>query len=124
MLAVRSPFCNRILGFAPLTTLEFAQEFQGLAIEPLTQNYRLKNHLIALAHKKIRFYIGNHDTRVKTESAFDLITSIASYAHAHRIKGSYELFITNSIGYMGHGTSDETFREGAHWAFEELFYHG
>lgn len=86
--------------------------------------YDLCNYISLLANKKIRFYIGNHDLRVHTHLAFELITSLASYAHEHRIKqGSYELIIENSIGYQGHGTAEKTFKEGALWMFEELFYY-
>lgn len=124
LLSAKQNLVSSMIGFAPLTTLEYAKEFSSLQAEPIINQYTLKRFTPQLSERKIRFYIGNHDTRVKTESAFELIKEIASYAHSHRIKGSHEIFITNSIGYMGHGTSDETFKDGSLWVFEELFYHG
>lgn len=124
LLAARLPFCRHVLGYAPLTKLSLAKEFHLLHQDPLVTQYDLINHLNLLAHKKIRFYIGNHDLRVHTPLAFELITQLASYAHEHRLKrSSFELLIGNSIGYQGHGTAEATFKEGALWMFEELFYH-
>lgn len=124
LLAARSHFCRKVLAFAPLTKLSHAKEFLHLKKTPEILQYDLENHLPALAHKKIRFYIGNHDLRVHTDLAVNLICSLAKFAHDQRIRhGSFELMMGNSLGYLGHGTAEKTFKEGALWMFEELFYH-
>lgn len=123
-VAARLDVCKHILGFAPLTKLSAAKECEKIKKDPLVLHYDLCNHIPSLTTKKIRFYIGNNDQRVSTHHSFELITSLSHYAHEHRIKhGSFELIIGNSIGYQGHGTSEKTFKEGALWMFEELFYH-
>lgn len=124
LVAAKQPLCHHVLGFAPLTKLSYAKEFHALSNHPAVTKYHVNQHISALAPKKIRFYIGNHDTRVNTGYTFEVISALAEYAHAHRLKTcSHELHISNSIGYQGHGTSEKTFKEGALWMFEELFYH-
>ena len=106
-IATRLPI-ETILGFAPLTRLSFAKEFD---LEHLD-----------LTEKTIRFYIGNRDLRVGTDNAFSLITSLANRAYDKRIRTSpFELIITPSIGFQGHGTSKEIFHAGAEWVKGRLF---
>jgi esterase FrsA len=124
LVAAKLPICRRVLAYAPLTKLSQAKEFHKMQYDPRVMQYDLSNYVSLLGSKKLRFYIGNHDRRVHTSYAFELISSCASYAFEHRLKrSSHELIIGNSIGYEGHGTAEATFKEGALWMFEELFYH-
>lgn len=103
-LAAVLPEITHILGFAPLTRFRSAE---NLNLETLTP---------ALYNRTIRFYIGNHDTRVGTNHAFSFIDQLAKEAHKHRLRSSpIELIIGPSIGYQGHGTSPEVFKDGAEW---------
>lgn len=121
-LASIEPLAKKILGFAPLVSLRSSKEFEGVNSALLNRFDFDQSKLEALARCKIRYFIGNNDSRVKTQDSFNLITSIAQVAQEKRIKGgSHELFITDSIGYMGHGTSMRTFLEGADWVYHELF---
>lgn len=115
MLAAHHKLCNKVVGFAPLTRLK-STEFDHLQSHPIVALLDLFNHLDSLSHTRIRYYIGNRDTRVGTQNAVDLITSLATIAHEKRIKGSsFELIMSDSIGYMGHGTSEEVFLQGVSW---------
>lgn len=121
LVAARHSLCNVVLGFAPITELKAAREFQELQDHPLLESLSLQSHLESLIHKKIRYYIGNRDTRVGTKHAFELISALATLSHEKRGKqGSFELIIGNSIGFMGHGTSSEVFKEGSQWIQKEL----
>jgi hypothetical protein len=66
-----------------------------------------------LADKKIRFYIGNKDTRVDTKSCMDLALSLSDASTLR--SPNIELIMSPSIGLMGHGTGPETFKQGAEW---------
>lgn len=102
--AAACPEITHILGFAPLTRFRAAKSFD---LETLTPY---------LYQRNLRFYIGNHDTRVGTAHAFSFIEKLAKTAHDHRIRSSpIELIVGPSIGYQGHGTSPEVFRAGAEW---------
>jgi len=123
-LATIEPLAKKILGFSPLVSLRSSKEFEGVSSSLLDRFNFNQRDLEALASCKMRYFIGNNDTRVNTQNSFDLITSIAQVAHEKRIKGgSHQLLITDSIGYMGHGTSERTFLEGADWVYHELFTH-
>jgi len=103
-VAAVCPNISTILGFAPLTQFRVARH---LDLETLIPH---------LYNRAIRFYIGNHDTRVGTEHAFSFISKLAAEAHKNRIRSSpIELLIGPSIGYKGHGTSPEIFKAGAEW---------
>lgn len=108
-LAAVCPEITHILGFAPLTRFRAARD---LDLETLTSS---------LYHRSIRFYIGNHDTRVGTDHAFSFIDRLAKEAHKHRIRSSpIELIIGPSNGYQGHGTPPQVFKQGADWIKEVL----
>lgn len=116
-VAAHCPQVTHILGFAPLTRLTHNKEFIGEEAESLA----LIRLCPKLFDRKIRFYIGNHDTRVGTHNAFELIEALAQEAHQKRIRSSpIELIIGPSIGYQGHGTSPEVFKAGAEWIKQEL----
>jgi esterase FrsA len=108
-LAAVCPEITHLLGFAPLTRFRAAKELDLETLAP------------SLYNRTIRFYIGNHDTRVGTDYAFSFIDHLAKEAHKHRIRSSpIELIVGPSIGYQGHGTSPKIFKEGAAWVKEVL----
>jgi predicted esterase len=108
-LAAVCPEITHLLGFAPLTRFRAAKELDLEILVP------------SLYNRTIRFYIGNHDTRVGTDHAFSFIDHLAKEAHKHRIRSSpIELIVGPSIGYQGHGTSPKVFKEGAAWVKEVL----
>lgn len=119
--AAAIPEFRYILGFAPLTQLSYAKEFQTLSHTPLVQSLSLTHLADPLSERSIRFYIGNHDTRVSTRLCFDLIDTLSQTAHQKRIRSpQIELIIGPSIGHQGHGTSKEVFHHGAQWIAEKL----
>ncbi len=106
-VAALEPRIKAILAFAPMTQLN-----ESLDINHLAE---------ALIDRKIRFYIGNNDTRVGTENAFAMIHALAKAGKEARIRDlPYELIISPSIGHQGHGTSPEIFKAGAEWVANEL----
>lgn len=113
-LAAVIPAVSTILGFAPLTNLSAIKEFS----EPpsMLDALNLNNLAGALANRKVRFYIGNHDTRVGTKHCFDFFSNLVQKAVEKKIRPiPMELIIKPSIGHEGHGTSPEIFQEGANW---------
>jgi esterase FrsA len=110
-----------ILGFAPLTKLSFAKEFQTLLDHPIVESLSLEQLTDQLIDRKLRFYIGNLDTRVSTRCCFDFIEKLSQSAFENKIRSPLvELIIGPSIGRDGHGTSQEVFHAGAQWIAEEL----
>lgn len=117
-LARRLKFVKKVVAFAPLTNLH---SFQGEATFPhsVFKKWNLIEHLDELLHKKIRLYIGNLDERVQTDYAYELIRGLAKKAHEEKMRHfEYELVITPSIGHRGHGTTKQTFTEGALWGIQ------
>ena len=111
------PEVSHLLGFAPLTRLSSVQEFEHLDVD----RWDLKRLTEKLFSRSVRFYIGNRDTRVGTESCFQFISALAQTAFEHQISSSpIELIIGPSIGHKGHGTSPEVFRQGASWLEQKL----
>lgn len=116
-LAAAVPEIKHILGFAPLTRLEAVQEFQDLEVG----RWDLTHLADKIYNRNVRFYIGNRDTRVGTESCCQLISALANTAYENKISSSpIELIIGPSIGHKGHGTSPEIFRDGAAWLEKKL----
>jgi esterase FrsA len=110
-----------ILGFAPLTKLSHAKEFQALPEHPIVTALSLENLAGQLIHRKVRFYIGNCDTRVGTRNCFNCIEKFTKEANANKIRSPHmELIIGPSIGRDGHGTPQQVFHAGAQWIAEEL----
>jgi len=104
---------KNILGFAPLTSLSYLEEFQG---NPQGENYNLVHLNPKLIHKNLRFYIGNHDTRVGTENCFQFINELSKLSHEHAVRSpKIELIISPSVGHKGHGTASKTFQDGVNW---------
>jgi esterase FrsA len=111
------PEIKHVLGFAPLTRLQNAQEFKDLNVE----KWDLTHLAGKLYNRNVRFYIGNRDTRVGTESCFQFISELSAKAFEHKINSApIELIIGPSIGHKGHGTSPEVFRQGAAWLEKKL----
>ena len=110
-----------LLGFAPLSSLAFAKEFSQIKDQPLTTSLDLRLLVDSLTDRQVRFYIGNVDTRVDTRLCFNFIEALAKRAADKQITSpQVELYITPSIGPLGHGTSKETFQLGAAWIAEKL----
>ncbi len=110
-----------ILGFAPMTQLSFAKEFQEIAQLPIVQSLSLEQLIPRLIDRTLRFYIGNLDTLVSTSRCFHFIEKLAQTAFEHRVRvPQVELIISPSMGRFGHGTSTAVFHEGAQWIAERL----
>ncbi len=105
-LAAEVPELKTILAFAPLT------RFADMDIEHLCPK---------LFDRKVRFYIGNHDTRVGTDHCFQFIHKLSQTAFEHKNRSpQVELIISPSIGHQGHGTPKEIFFQGAEWLAKQL----
>jgi esterase FrsA len=120
-MAARLSWLKNILGFAPLTQLKLAKEFHSLADSAITRHHNLMHKIDTLTDKTIRFYISHRDMRVGTKDCFEFIYGLCEKAHEDRIRSApIELFIKPPIGHLGHGTSQETFLEGAQWLLSKL----
>lgn len=120
-VAAKISAVTTILGFAPLTQLPYVKEFKELPQNPLAESLSLHHLIPSLIGKNLRFYIGNHDTRVGTHRCFHFIEELSKASFHHKIRSpQVELFIKPSIGQYGHGTSTETFQEGAIWIGKQL----
>ncbi|MCH9609823.1 MAG: hypothetical protein S4CHLAM45_09080 [Chlamydiales bacterium] len=114
-IAAQEPHVTTLLGHAPLTELSAHKSFANLSAKELNLTYIIPK----LSHlKDVRFYIGDKDTLVGTHNCTHFIQELCStYPQM-----SVELKIkTPSIGMGGHGTSPETFEEGAAWVKQKLF---
>jgi esterase FrsA len=119
-IAARLSWIPTILGFAPLTQMQYAKEFQDMQDNPIVSSLSLSHQIPRLIHKKLRFYISNRDTRVGTKECFDFIFALAEQAYQHRVRAPHiELLIKSPLGHQGHGTSQEIFEEGADWILKE-----
>ena len=117
-LAAREPRFKAILEFAPLTDITHSKDLHPVAANPIIESLNLAHLTDKLADRKIRFYIGNKDTRVDTRSCTELALRL-SHASTLRIP-QIELIMSPSIGQMGHGTAPETFRSGALWLADAI----
>lgn len=114
---------NALLGFAPLTSLFFIKEFSTLKEPADSLVHKTDLSLIRqkLASKIIRVYMGNRDMRVSSDLCFQWIRSLVEAAFEEKIRSpSIEMFLKPSIGYLGHGTTPETFHEGATWLAHQI----
>jgi esterase FrsA len=121
LLAAKCPDISFMLGLAPLLSLADATEFRSMEANPMIQPYNAFHLLSQLCRRTIRLYIGNHDTRVRTEQSFRWTQALVHQAliqSYHPIP--IELIITPSIGHMGHGTSPQVFQAGALWLSHHL----
>lgn len=105
-----------LLEFAPLTVFSFAKDFAMLKDLPIVKKLNVEHLVDSLYDRKIRFYIGNCDTRVGTKECFSFFHSLVAKANDKGIRSPpIELIISPSVGYMGHGTPPKTFQSGAKW---------
>lgn len=104
-----------VLGFAPLTEPKPLEELKSFP-ESFVDKVKLSSVADKLIHTRLRFYIGNHDIRVGTDSCFHFIHHLSEVAFNHGIRSpTVELVIYPSIGHKGHGTPPHIFHEGANW---------
>jgi hypothetical protein len=119
-LAAQNPLIQFVLGFSPLTQFHSLEEWNHLSSPPLG-TLNLLSSSDQLIQKPLRFYIGNHDTRVGTKPCFEFITSLVETSFAKGIRSPpIELIIYPSIGHRGHGTPSSIFQDGANWAKTKL----
>lgn len=117
-LAAKNEKINTVLGFSPLTNLKFLHEF---ASELEDDSYSLNHLKEKLIHKSLRFYIGNHDTRIGTKNCFEFIEELTSTAYQNKVRSpQVELVIFPSIGHKGHGTPPHIFEEGIEWLLKKF----
>jgi len=115
-VAARIDSMKTLLGFAPLTKLKIAKEFLSMAHNDIVSKLDLETKIPDLLNKKIRFYVSNRDTRISTKDCFDLIHHLAIASQENGIRSpELDLIIKPPIGMHGHGTSKQTFIEGAEW---------
>jgi hypothetical protein len=92
-----------------------------ITLHPADKNIDLIHLAPSLFDRTIRFYIGNHDTRVGTGECFHFTQSLVEEAVRNQIRSpQIELIITPSIGQMGHGTSKEIFHAGTEWLAQKV----
>lgn len=118
--AAKDSRINKVLGFAPLTKPQPHEEIPLLSAEAL-EKVALTSLVENLTSTNLRFYIGNHDTRVGTEHCFSFIYTLTQAAFEKGIRSPpIELIIYPSIGYKGHGTPSHIFFDGADWLKKQL----
>jgi len=112
-VAARNPHVCALLGFAPLTLAS--------QLDPGSAHLDLHHLCDQLTETQVRFYIGNRDLRVSTDSAFAFIRKLADcgYDAGHRSPRA-ELIITPSVGHKGHGTPKTSFYGGGRWLLRHL----
>lgn len=116
-LAAEEEKISALLGFAPMTCINYLHEFKDTSSASLDLI-----HLVdKLIEKKVKFYIGNRDSRVGTAESFRFIEALteASYQAGHR-SPPVEMLISPSIGHKGHGTPPHIFRDGIEWMKKQL----
>jgi dienelactone hydrolase len=119
-LAARDSRIKTLLGFAPLTQPQPLEELQSYDAQ-LFEKIALTSLVDRLIHTRLRFYIGNHDTRVSTDACYSFIQTLTKAVyHAGIHSPAVELMIYPSIGYKGHGTPPSIFYDGADWLTQQL----
>lgn len=119
-IAARDPRIKIILGFAPLTRLETADEFKEFD-QALIKPLALMEIVDQLVDKKLKFYIGNRDLRVGTENCFEFIKNLTEQAYQKGVRSPpVELSISPSIGHKGHGTLPSVFEDGIDWLLRSI----
>lgn len=114
-LAALDPRLKTILGFAPMTKLLGLEHIKEM------QSWNLAHLIPQLVHHKLRFYIGNRDERVSTESCFEFIHQLSESAYQAGYRSPpVELIISPSVGHKGHGTLPPTFTDGGQWIIKNL----
>jgi len=119
-LAAREAHIKTVAGFAPLTSPQALQQerHEAAVSGDRTDLTALADRLI---HKSLRFYIGNRDVRVGTDSCYSFVRALAENAYDKGVRSpSVELIIYPSIGFKGHGTPPSIFHDGAAWIKRHL----
>lgn len=120
-LAARVENLDTVLGFAPLTCIEYHPEFQDIKELPAVQALSMTHLIPRLTRKRLRYYIGNRDQRVSTDCCFSFIRQLTDYAFDEGVRTpQVEMIIGSSIGFQGHGTAPHVFYAGADWLDEQL----
>lgn len=105
---------THILGFAPLVRQTHPND--PTSFYP----YPLFDYLDKLVGKPLKFLIGNHDTRVDTDTVYTFIKQLTLLSIEKGIRSpQVELSIKPSVGFKGHGSAPETFHEGAEWIINQ-----
>lgn len=118
-LAARHPLVNTVVGFAPITDLTYLAGYDPA--DPLVQMVSPTSLYDKLINKKIRFYIGNRDHRVGTREAFTFVETLVERSYKKGLRSPpVELILSPSIGFKGHGTPKEIFKNGAEWVRSSL----
>lgn len=116
LLSVMEPRIKWILGYAPVTHLGHCTEFQTADLADIAEKYSLTKLTKDLMHKTVRYYIGNRDLRVSTDSCYRFIRTLADQSYENNIRSpKAELIISASTGHLGHGTPPHIFQEGIAW---------
>ncbi len=120
-LAASNPQVSLVLGFSPLTKLSYQQDFEKVELTLLIKGLDLIKQTRQLQKTTLRFYIGNHDSRVGTKNCFDFVEALTQEQLSNKVRSpQVELTIFPSIGHKGHGTPPEVFRAGAEWVSAKL----
>lgn len=120
-IAALCPRIPNILLFAPLLDLAYVEEFINLKNNTQVKNTSSLNLAHYLLNRNIRIYIGNRDIRVGTDISFNFIRKISELSFNKKISPcNAEMIIKPSIGAYGHGTSSESFNDGAKWLSSKL----
>lgn len=115
-IAAEEPKVRYLLGYAPLTSLKVLTEFKPIENSPLVEKLSLAHIADKLIHKHTRFYIGNRDIRVGSDTCYECIRTFTEAAYNQGLRSpQVELIISPSIGHKGHGTSPTVFQEGVRW---------
>lgn len=119
-LAARDARIKTLLGFAPLTKPRPPEELKSFT-ETSFDKLALTTLVDQLIHKHLRFYIGNHDTRVDTDFCYSFIHTLTETAFNKGVRSpAVELIIYPSIGHHGHGTPLHIFHDGADWMKQQF----
>lgn len=122
-LAAQTEWIHNVVAFAPLTLLERLAEFENIAENPLLKKWSLMRQTENLSHKRMRFYIGNNDTRVDTDACYSLLRAIVKKAKVMGVRTAHtEMIMTPSVGFKGHGTLPHVFEDGINWIKSCLEY--
>lgn len=106
---------THLLGWAPLIDFSLLSENHPPLPASLFEN------LDSFVGRPLKFLIGNHDTRVHTDTVYTFIRKLTEASIAQGIRSpDIELALKPSIGYKGHGTSPETFKEGTDWLLKQF----
>ena len=102
-----------------MTDLEGCAYFENLPENAYL--YNASNLIKSLPDVNVLFLIGNRDIAVSSSSAASFILKLADYQFSKGVRSAdVQIKIRPSIGHRGHGTSSETFQEGAKWLSSHL----